>query len=132
MKKLFLVVGIVLGLAIGFVVITQILFRGDYYRLVERQFFSKDCPATVYITGEYTGTAQEIAVIESEIRSLGFKVSIKQSEDKKINVIVAGKSDDQMEVVIDKVRSALLRVGNFQEEIITVAGGGKAKTCPLD
>lgn len=132
MKKLFLVVGIVLGLMIGFVVITQILFRGDYYRLVERQFFSKDCPAIVYITGEYTGTAPEVAVIESEIRSLGFKTSIKQSEDEKINIIVAGKSDDQTEAVIEKARSVLLKLGNFQEEIITVAGGGKAKTCPLD
>lgn len=133
MKKLFLVIGIVFVFVIGFVVITQIVFRGDYYRQIERWLIYKNCPAYIYLKGEYTGTIPELSVIESEIHSLGFEqVSIKQSEDKKINVIVAEKNDSQMETVIDKVRSTLLKLGDFREEEMTSYGAYKAKTCSLN
>ena len=129
MKKLFLVVGIVLGLVIGFVVITQIVYRGDYYRQVERWLIYKNCPAYIYLKGEYIGTIPELSVIKSEVDSLGFaETDVSKSEDKKIVVVIAGKSNDQ--TVIDKVRSALLKLGNFQEEEMTGVSAEKMKTCP--
>lgn len=132
MKKIYIVLVIVLGLMISFVVITQIIYKGEYYRRIERLLLYKNCPAYVYITGEYTGTVPEVSVIESEVRSLGFKVSVKQLEDKKINVIVAGKSDDQTEAVYEKVNSALSKLGDFQIEKMEGGGASRAKTCPLD
>lgn len=131
MKKIYIVLGIILVIGIGFVVVTQILFRGDYYRQVERKFFYKDCPAYVYITGEYTGTVPELSVIKSALDSLGFeKVGVSQLEDKKIQVIVAG-SDNQMNVINDKVSNTLSKLGDFQVEEMVGGGAYKAKICQL-
>ncbi|MDP2655715.1 MAG: hypothetical protein Q8P17_04310 [bacterium] len=132
MKKIYITLGIVLATGVGFVVVTQILFRGDYYRQFEQKVFYKNCPAYVYITGEYTGITPEIAVIKSAVDSLGFeKVDVSQLEDKKIKVIVAG-SDNQMNAMNDKVNGALSEFGDFQIEKMEGGGAYKAKTCPLD
>lgn len=132
MKKIYIVLGIILGIGIGFVVVTQILFRGEYYRQVERKFLYKDCPAYVYITGEYTGTEPELSVIKSALDSLGFeKVGVSQLEDKKIQVIVAG-SDNQMSIINDKVNNTLSKLGDFQVEEMVGGGAYKAMTCRLD
>ena len=132
MKKIYIALAIVLVLGVGFVVVTQILFRGDYYRQFERNVFYKDCPAYVYITGEYAGTAPELAVIKSAVDSLGFeKEDVSQLEDKKIKVIVAG-SDSQMSIINDTVSNTLSKLGDFQIEKMEGGGAYKATTCQLD
>lgn len=132
-KKIYIIVGIALTIGVGFVVITQILFRGDYYRQFERKVFYKNCPAYVYLTGGYTGTVPDITAIESEVRSLGFeKTGVKQLENKKIQVIVAGIDGAQMATVSERVGSALSKLGEFQVEMTSGTSAYKAKTCPLD
>ena len=132
MKKIYIVLASILVIGVGFVVVTQILFRGDYYRQFERNVFYKDCPAYVYITGEYTGTAPELAVIKSAVDSLGFeKEDVSQLEDKKIKVIVAG-SDSQMSIINDTVSNTLSKLGDFQIEKMEGGGAYKATTCQLD
>src|SRR3989338_5624042 len=133
MKKVYIALGIVLTVGVGFVVVTQILFRGDYYRQFERNVFYKNCPAYVYITGEYAGAAPGIAVIKSAVDSLGFeKAGVEQSGDKKIVVIITGKDIAQMTAIGEKVGSELSKLGDFQVESVSGNSAYKAKTCPLD
>lgn len=133
MKKIYIILGIVLAIGVGFVVVTQILFRGDYYRQFERNVFYKSCPAYLYITGEYAGATPDIAVITSAIDSLGFeKADVKQSEDKKIVVVIAGKDVAQMTAISEQVDSELSKLGDFQVESMSGNSAYKAKTCPLD
>lgn len=132
-KSISIAVGIVLTVGIGFVVVTQILFRGDYYRQLERNIFYKDCPAYTYITGEYTGATPEIAVIQSVVDSLGFeKAGVEHSGDKKIIVTIAGKDIAQMTAISEKIGSELSKQGDFQVESVSGTSAYKAKTCPLD
>ena len=133
MKKIYIALGIVLVVGIGFVVVTQILFRGDYYRQFEQKVFYKNCPAYVYVTGKYAGATPEIAVIKSAVGSLGFeKAGVEQSGDKKIVVIIAGEDIAQMTAVSEKVGSELSKQGDFQVERVSGNSAYKAKTCPLD
>jgi len=133
MKPIYIIVGIVLAIGVGFVVVTQILFRGEYYRQFEQKVFYKNCPAYVYITGEYTGATPEIAVIQSAVDSLGFEKSgVEQTGDKKIVVIVAGKDIAQMTALSEKVGSELSKQGDFKVESVSGNSAYKAKTCPLD
>ena len=135
MRKIYIALAVVLILGVSFLFITQILFRGDYYRQIERKFFYKNCPAYVYITGEYIGTAPEVAAIESEVRSLGFeKIGVKQLENKKIQMIIAGVDDTQMAAVSERVGSALSKLGEFQVEEMATGSNSvyKARSCPLD
>ena len=133
MKKICIILGIVSTIGIGFVVVTQILFRGDYYRQFERNVFYKNCPAYVYITGEYAGATPGIAVIKSAVDSLGFeKAGVERSGDKKIVVIVAVEDIAQMTTIREKVDSELSKQGDFQVERVSGNSAYKAKTCPLD
>ena len=133
MKKIYITLGIVLIIGIGLVAVTQILFRGDYYRQFERSVFYKNCPAYVYITGEYAGATPGIAVIKSAVDSLGFeKAGVERSGDKKIVVIVAVEDIAQMTTIREKVDSELSKQGDFQVERVSGNSAYKAKTCPLD
>ena len=133
MKKIYIALGIALAIGVGFVVVTQILFRGDYYRQFERNVFYKNCPAYVYLTGEYAGATPEIAVIQSAVDSLGFeKAGVEQSENKKVVVIVAVEDIAQMTAIRERVGSELSKQGDFQVESVSGNSAYKAKTCPLD
>ncbi|MDP2655431.1 MAG: hypothetical protein Q8P17_02765 [bacterium] len=132
MKKIYIALASVLVIGIGFVFVTQIVYKGEYYRRIEQSLLAKTCPAYVYITGEYTGTAPELSVIKSAVDSLGFeKVGVSQLEGKKIEVIVA-ESDNQVNAINDKVNGALSELGDFQIEKMEGGGAYKAMTCRLD
>lgn len=136
MKKIYIALAIVLILGVGFVVITQIVFKGDYYRQFERKVSFQNCPAYFYLTGEYSGAVPEIAAIESEVRSLGFqKTGVKQLESKKIQVIIAGIGEidsTQMAAVSERVSGALSKLENFQLLETVSTSATKARSCPLD
>ncbi len=132
MKKIYIALAIVLILGVSFVVVIQIRGGGELYTQTQR-LLAKTCPAYFYVTGEYTGTVPEVAAIKTEVNSLGFeKTGVKQLENKKIQVIIAGVDDTQMADVSERVSSALSKLGNFQLLETVGTGASKARSCPLD